>query len=477
MKKPAGILLLVFFAGLSFLIFEVSWFRLLSLAVGATVSASTLVLAGFMAGLGLGAFFWGGKGSDHPRPAHILLLLFTGIGVFGFLNYFIIRTLIPQLYSSLPEFLIYLIAFASVFIPAFLMGGVLPLASGLVIQNRASFGKLMGRIYAFETLGSALGGLAAGFILIGKLGQQSTIIIASCINILLAIFLFFIRKEEITVPETIPEKDFPKIKKSITTAEGGNFLPLASAFAAGLAGTGMQIIWMRFFRVYLTNTSYTFALISSMTVLGLFAGSWLYSQREKTLKDHGLVLVRSLVLMAGLILAGLLVLLNIHSLLLFPLTDLLPGHFIRIIVVPVLSSFLVILPVSVVSGFIFPLACTLYNRDNLQVSKNVGHVLLANTAGSVAGPVIAAFILIPLAGAALSGGAQAVLILLTVFLIAKNQNKSKTLSAYKWGSAIGSAVILMVVVSGRKSRYCLLHSINSKNRSLNTKRRGKVLML
>jgi hypothetical protein len=57
MKKrpisPVYILFLVFLAGFSVLIYEVSWFRMLSLVLGATVSASTIVLVAFMAGFGL----------------------------------------------------------------------------------------------------------------------------------------------------------------------------------------------------------------------------------------------------------------------------------------------------------------------------------------------------------------------------------------------------------------------------------------
>jgi predicted membrane-bound spermidine synthase len=53
------LLLLVFFAGCSFLIYEVSFFRMLALSLGATVKASTLVLAAYMAGFGAGAWIWG----------------------------------------------------------------------------------------------------------------------------------------------------------------------------------------------------------------------------------------------------------------------------------------------------------------------------------------------------------------------------------------------------------------------------------
>lgn len=448
MKKTGYILIIVFLAGFSFLIFEVSWFRLLSLAVGATVAASTLVLAGFMAGLGTGAYFWGDKGNTHRHPWRLLALLFAGTGTLGFANYFIIKNLIPSLYGSLPEIIIYLIAFCVVFVPAFLMGGLLPLISKLAIHDNASFSSRLGKIYAAETLGSTLGGLAAGFILIGALGQQITLLLASIINLSLAIGLFVIKSEETIDPTESVIKPAMQNRKHKPENKLGPTLPLLGVFTAGIVGTGMQVVWMRFFKIYLTNTSYTFALISSMVVLGLFTGSWWYSRNEKKVKNHSRTMLNMLIMMAIFLFIGLLVLLNLHSILLFPLTGLFPGHVVRIIIIPVIASLLIIIPVSFISGYIFPLACTLYNHDFREISRHVGHVLLANTAGSVAGPLIAAFALIPLLGAALSAGFIIFIVLAVVFMLAKSSLNFKNVKAYKWLSGISAIVILMVIIAG-----------------------------
>lgn len=449
-KQFYSLLIIIFFAGLSFLIFEVSWFRMLSLAVGSTVSASTLVLAGFMAGLGVGAYFWGKKGNHHSNPAQILMLLFAGTGILGFADYFIMKNLILWLYAYLPEIIIYFIAFATVFFPAFFMGGVIPLISKVAIRDNDSFANLLGKIYAFETLGSTLGGLATGFFLIGTLGQASTMLLASGINILLAVVLFIIKKPFPSIQTALPGKKSHSDKKTKPSPGGNAFLPLAGVFIAGLVGTGMQVIWLRFFKIYLTNTSYTFALISSMVVLGLFIGSWHYSRKERLIKNHVRVMLGMLILLAIFIFTGLLILLNLHSLLLFPITDLFQGHFVRIILIPALSSILIILPVSIVTGYIFPLACTLYNNDFSEVSRSVGSVLLANTAGSVAGPLIAAFILVPLLGAVLAVSCVIVMVLTVVFILSKSKLNIKSILIMKWGAGIAAMIILLVIVSNPK---------------------------
>ena len=54
-KQKLFLATIAFMAGSCFLVFEVSWFRILSLTGGATVAASTLVISAFMAGLGIGA--------------------------------------------------------------------------------------------------------------------------------------------------------------------------------------------------------------------------------------------------------------------------------------------------------------------------------------------------------------------------------------------------------------------------------------
>ena len=50
---------------------------------------------------------------------------------------------------------------------------------------------------------------------------------------------------------------------------------LVGTVVCGFAILGLQVLWFRMFRIYLTNTSYTFALVSSIAILGLFVGSLL----------------------------------------------------------------------------------------------------------------------------------------------------------------------------------------------------------
>src|SRR5438067_617632 len=58
---------LFFLSGISGLLYEVAWTRLLHLLFGDTVLAVSTVLASFMAGLAIGGF-WGGRAVDRRPP-------------------------------------------------------------------------------------------------------------------------------------------------------------------------------------------------------------------------------------------------------------------------------------------------------------------------------------------------------------------------------------------------------------------------
>ncbi len=69
---------------------------------------------------------------------------------------------------------------------------------------------------------------------------------------------------------------------------------------------------------------------------------------------------------------------------------------------PMIAALLIVFPPSVVSGFAFPLACRMYSSDSKKISSSVGTILTSNTIGSVLGPVLATFLLIPFLGVGVS---------------------------------------------------------------------------
>src|SRR5215468_9515312 len=76
-----GVLVLCFLSGISGLLYEVAWARMLHLLFGGTVLAVSTVLASFMAGLALGSF-WVGRWVDRrPRVLGLYAGLEAGIAL------------------------------------------------------------------------------------------------------------------------------------------------------------------------------------------------------------------------------------------------------------------------------------------------------------------------------------------------------------------------------------------------------------
>ncbi len=440
--------LVIFITGFSFLLYEVSWNRLLSLVLGATVTASTIVLATFMAGFGTGAFFWGRLANRRRAVGQLLSSLLTGVGLFSGLNYFLLTRIVPEIYGSLgtgsagggtAELAVFSLTVVILFIPAFLMGGVFPLVSKIAVSSDAAMAGVLGRLYAVETLGSTVGGLITGFVLLGTLGQMRTILVAVVVNLLLAIWLFVAPAFRL---ESLPETDQQQSEKS--TIGPLQKAALLGAFICGLSILGLQVLWMRMFRIYLTNTSYTFALVSSVAIMGLFAGSAWYSRSRKSSGDLPRTMTRTII---GLMLstgAGLLLLLNLPEVLMFPFTSVMGSPMARTLVLPFVAALLIIFPPSFFSGFAFPLACRMYAGGAGNVSRDVGLVLMVNTIGSVVGPLAAAFVLLPLLGATMSVLLIMALLSTAALLILRTRNTDdSSIRNFLYGAV---AVLLITVV-------------------------------
>ncbi|MFN0020600.1 MAG: fused MFS/spermidine synthase [Pirellulaceae bacterium] len=177
--RPLGVYLAIGLSGLGALGAEVIWTRLLSLLIGGTVYTFSIILAIFLVGLGLGSSVgaWLARGSN-PRLALGIcqLLLAAAIWWAAF-----------QLTQSLPywpidpsllknpwhQFQLDILRCLWVILPAAcLWGASFPLALAGVAQQGADPGRLVGGVYAANTVGAIVGALAFSIFLIGWIGTQ-----------------------------------------------------------------------------------------------------------------------------------------------------------------------------------------------------------------------------------------------------------------------------------------------------------------
>jgi len=188
-------------SGLSALGAEVVWTRMLSLLMGGTVYSFSIILAVFLVGLGIGS----GAGSllarscTNPRRTLACLqmslagaIAWAALIISKSLPYWPIK---PGLYTSdwghWHLFQLDLLRAAWVLLPATLLWGAsFPIAIAAVASRNQDPGRLVGGIYAANTVGAILGSLGFSLLIIPKLGTQRAeqlLIVIACTSAIAAI--------------------------------------------------------------------------------------------------------------------------------------------------------------------------------------------------------------------------------------------------------------------------------------------------
>jgi len=198
----------------------------------------------------------------------------------------------------------------------------------------------------------------------------------------------------------------------------------------------------------MTNTSYTFALIASIAILGLFAGSAAFKRWGQGIVDHRRVMLNVVLLMGASTALGLLLLIYLPEVLMFPFQAALVNPLVRVLALPFVASLLVVFPPAIFSGFAFPLACRMYTTDRANISKDVGLVLMVNTAGAVVGPIAAALIMMPLLGATMSIILVITLLSATAVLISHSKKRANgpLRPAYQYILLVVSVALAAVII-------------------------------
>lgn len=178
---PTGrfILVAIALSGLAALGGEVVWTRLLSLLLGSTTYTFSLILAVFLAGLGGGSGLGSWLAGRVRAPRHwfgaFQLLAAASVGwaayaIGGVLPYHVVPRDVMQDPSRL--FLVDLVRVAFAVMPATICWGAsFPLAVAAAARRGQDPGRLIGGVYAANTVGAIVGAL--GFALVGVPGIGS----------------------------------------------------------------------------------------------------------------------------------------------------------------------------------------------------------------------------------------------------------------------------------------------------------------
>jgi spermidine synthase len=463
-------------SGFAALVYEVVWTRRLTYVFGATLYAVVTVLAAFMAGLALGAWWWGRRADRMRRPIMVYGLLELGIGLSALLFPFALRAITPlwtwgygALTDQWPLFLgmQLLVVGGLLLIPTFLMGATLPVLLRSLSGRPGSVGGHVGWLYAANTFGAVAGVYLAGFHLMGHLGIRNTEWVAIFVNLgicLVALLIDRVRAPmnpgEITSQPAAPMSDPVGPAPSARAA-------VAVLWLYGLSGAlalAYQVLWNRgliFCFELMKNTTYVFSAILTVYLIGLAVGSAVMSPVARRARDP-LAIFAALQILIGVSVMISISVLQIESRAI-DATRFLDAEQ-RILWLPaVLNIFLktaLVLGIpTLLLGMCFPLANAVYIRGWEGASRRAGRLYAFNTAGAILGSLAAGFVVIPIWGITGSllvlGGVNVVIGLILVPMIP---------SATRGQRLILGALGLIVLCGGWAGiRGAKLHQVNPED--------------
>lgn len=388
---------ILFLSGASALLFQTLWLRLSGLAFGNSIWASALILSSFMTGLALGSAVAASLTLRNLRPLHVYVALEMMVAIFGGSLVFGIPHLgdwmrpIFQAFSQQQQWLNvlrFVISFSILLIPTTAMGLSLPVLLEDPLLKNHDFGKSVRILYGINTLGAVVGVLSGETFLIKNWGLLGTGFTASGVSCLAAAIAWFFAGQQ-TIPADV---DSPRHRLRFSLGHASPWRLLLGSAGAGAILLGLEVIWIRFLRLYLASHSIAFCIMIAVVLLGIALGSVASSVISTRLTAPRKVLP-ALFFCAAIA--------TLLSYLFFPIpapkTDT-QAFYIRSWQQMVWLSMALMFPVSFLSGMILPTLLACVQREISNRMNSAGLTILFNTAGAAAGPLLAGFVLLPRLG-------------------------------------------------------------------------------
>jgi predicted membrane-bound spermidine synthase len=275
--------LLFFCSGFPALIYQIIWQRALFAIYGLNIEAVTIVVSGFMLGLGLGSLV-GGRLSNSRRLAPVKLFavaeLFTGI--LGIVSLKLFHR-IAEFTAGRSPLETGLVGFLVIVLSTVLMGATLPLLVEYSVRSSHNVGSSVGGLYFANCLGSGLACFLAAGWLMRYLGQSGSVRFAAAVNVLVAtgalVYDLHWRRTK---------KDDTDCASEVIAYSSRRPLPYSLALGCaaflGFAALSYEIIWYRLLAFGSGDTAGAFASLLGAYLFGLALGSRrveLYSQSHR----------------------------------------------------------------------------------------------------------------------------------------------------------------------------------------------------
>jgi len=401
---------LFFFSGLSALIYQVLWLRMLGWVFGVTVYAASAVWATFMGGLAVGSVVSGRLADRIRQPLKWFAAAESLIAVTALATPVMLAALqqaYVAIYPHLPHSPVMLtvarlcIGVVVLIVPTALMGATLPFVLKASIFQRGSLAAQVGVLYGSNAAGAIIGTVVSGLALISQLGLRRTFWVAAACNLGVALAALALNSRVQQVGTVMAD-----VRTSEATASDDP-MPLSSStlrtilwvFAlSGAISMAMEVVWFRVITMIVRPTVYSFAMMLATLLAGIAIGSYAIAP----LLARRLSWIGVLALLE--VLLSVLLVSSFRPLQWLPqateslgwMSAIMPAYLIH----PLAASLLTILPAAIVMGVAFPIGLRLWTvgGDSAQAATRVGVFYSLNVGGSIVGSLLAGFVMLPWLG-------------------------------------------------------------------------------
>jgi len=437
------LLLLLAGSGCAALIYEIVWFQLLQLVIGASAVSLGLLLAAYMGGLCLGSAGLARFVPARNRPLRVYAYLELGIGALGIAALFGVP-LVSRLYVAgatiglLGLVLRGLVAALCLLPPTVLMGGSLP-AITRCVQTTPKGVTSMGLLYSANIAGAVFGCLLAGFYLLRVHDMAIATYAAAAVNFGMALLA-------LALASRITDRAAPELEPDPPLAarpRGASFVYAAIAIS-GLTALGAEVVWTRLLSLILGATVYTFSIILAVFLIGLWVGSSLGSWFVGRVADASWALAACQIALAAAIAWTAFSL--AFSLPFWPVDPWLSTSPLFNFDLDITRCLRTILPATLLWGASFPLALAAAARRGEDPARLTGAVYAVNTAGSIVGALAFSLVLIPEGGTQIAQqlliGLSAVAAILAAAAVAIESHVTT-----KYGAAFAAALVVAAALT------------------------------